>query len=168
LQIKQTTGENIADGIGQLINLAETNIREIRSYVNRLQEDKADTKVGNVLVSAVRQQAKKISEFYGIQIEVFAEDNLIKISDRLSAEVFQIVTESLSNIKRHTKADYASIHLKSDHKKLKLEIQNNNPNGDAIRDFVPKSINGRANALGGQAFVENKDHHTTVSVEIPL
>ncbi|MCA1637597.1 MAG: histidine kinase [Acidobacteria bacterium] len=168
LQIKQAAGESIADGISQLINLAETNILEIRSYINRLRGDKSDVKAGNVLVSAIRQQAKKISEFYGIQIEVFAEDNLINISDRLSAEVFQIVTESLSNIKRHTKADHASIFIEANNKRLKIEIQNNNLNGDKVLDFVPKSISGRANALGGQAFVENKDHHTTVSVEIPL
>jgi signal transduction histidine kinase len=168
LQLKNDAGENIKDEISQIINLAETNIRDIRSYVNRLRGDKADIKTGNVLVSAIRQQAKKISEFYGIRIEIFAEDDQINISDRLSAEVFQMISESLSNVKRHTKSDYALIRIDSDDQKLKLEIQNNNPDGESAGEFVPKSLKERANALGGQVFVRNDDNQTTVAVEIPL
>ncbi len=121
-----------------------------------------------MLVLAVKQQAKKIGEFYGIHIEVFAEDNFINISDRLSAEVFQVVTESLSNIKRHTKADYARINIVSDDRTLKLKIENNNPTRDKIIDFVPKSITGRVRALGGNAFVKNNSDNTIVTIEIPL
>lgn len=168
LQLKHEAGENIHEDISQLINLAETNIRDIRSYINRLRGDKANIKTGNVLVSAIRQQAKKVSELYGFRIEVLAEDNQINISDRLSAEVFQIISESLSNIKRHTKADYALIRIDSDDRKLKLEIQNNNPDGETVNGFVPKSIVGRASDLGGRVFVENDESQTTVAVEIPL
>ncbi|MCU1289893.1 MAG: hypothetical protein JWN60_2122 [Acidobacteria bacterium] len=170
LQMKFALGENINGDIQQLINLAETNIREIRSYVNRLRDGKSDVKTGNLLVTAVRQQAKKISEFYGIEIKVYAEYDFIKISDRLSAEVFQLISEALSNIKRHTNANCASIHINIDNNtdKLQLEIQNNNPNGNSVYGFIPRSIEERTNALGGQISVSNTNNQTIISIEIPL
>lgn len=166
LQIKQASGENIAADISRLITIAETNITDIRGYINRLKSNVNATKTGNTLISAIRQQAKKISEFYGIQIRVAAEDDLINISDRLAAEVFQIVTEGLSNIKRHSKADRALIAVECGDKMLKLDIQNNNANGAG--EFVPQSISGRAASLGGHAFVENSGDYTKVTIEIPL
>ncbi len=167
LQIKQANGDEIAADIDRLIELANTNITGIRSYINKLKGDAADTDKGAVLVSAIRQQAKKISEFYGIRIEVLAADE-IYINDRLSAEIFQIVTEGLSNIKRHTKSKEAAIEISCDAKTLKLEIQNNNSNGAAPGDFVPKSITGRALSLGGSVAVENRAEFTKVSIDIPL
>ena len=167
LQMKHESGEDTSRDIGQLINMANANINDIRSYINKLRADAPDAKKGSVLVSAIRKQADKLGEFYGIEIEVSADDN-IQINDRLSAEVFQIITEGLSNVRRHTTSNHALIIIECDDKKLKLEIQNNNPNGDVSINFIPKSITGRAEALGGQARVRNENNSTKVSVEIPL
>jgi signal transduction histidine kinase len=167
LQIKQANGEGIGDEISQLIEIANTNITGIRTYINQLRGDSADMNKGVVLVSAIKQQARRIGEFYGIAIEVFAQDE-IYINDRLSAEIFQIVTEGLSNIKRHTKASSAAIRIACDDKTLKLEIQNNNSNDAASDEFVPQSISGRAKSLGGHVSIENKAEYTKVSIDIPL
>jgi signal transduction histidine kinase len=167
LQIKLAAGEDIAGDISQLVGMANANIAGIRSYINRLKDGDGRTDKGVVLVSAIRQQAVKIGEFYGIQIEVAAASD-ISVSDRLAAEVFQIVTEGLSNIKRHTRANRAVVSIKCDDKRLNLEIENNVPDGARAADFVPKSIAGRARALGGRAFVEKGDGRTKVAVEIPL
>jgi signal transduction histidine kinase len=167
LQIKQRNGEDIAPDISRLIEIANTNITGIRSYINKLKGDTAHIDKGVVLVSAIRQQARKISEFYGINIEVFAEGEL-HINDRLSAEIFQIVTEGLSNIKRHTKASNAAIRIACDDKTFSLEIQNNSSNGAAPADFVPKSITGRAKSLGGRVAVKNHEEFTKVVIDIPL
>ena len=78
------------------------------------------------------------------------------------------MTEGLSNIKRHTKSKEAAIEISCDAKTLKLEIQNNNSNGAAPGDFVPKSITGRALSLGGSVAVENRAEFTKVSIDIPL
>lgn len=167
LQIRQNSGEDITEDIGQLINMATANINDIRSYINKLKADNTDQSKESVLISAIRKQADKLSEFYGIKIDVQADDN-IQVNDRLSAEAFQIITEGLSNIRRHTKADRALIIIDSDDKNLKIEIQNNNPIREVSKDFIPKSITGRAESLGGQARVRNGNDTTKVSVEIPL
>ena len=50
----------------------------------------------------------KFGELYDIEVEVKAP-SAININDRLAAEVFQIVQEGLSNIKRHTASSTASL-----------------------------------------------------------
>ncbi len=167
LQMRQAAGADIKKGIDQLVKMANTNIADLRSYITKLKEDKVEAERGAVLVSAIRQQAGKISEFYGINIEVFAEND-IRVNDRLSAEIFQIVTEGLSNVRRHTDAGSAVITIKCDGKMLKLDIENNRRNGLRADYFIPKSIDGRVIALGGKTSVENKAKRTKVSVEIPL
>jgi signal transduction histidine kinase len=167
LQMRQQTGDDITRDIEQLTNMANANINDIRSYINKLKVDAPDPVKGSVLISAIRKQADKLSEFYGIRIEVRADDN-IQINDRLSAEVFQLITEGLSNIRRHTKADHALIGIECADKKLKLEIMDNNPDGEIPNGFIPKSIAGRARALGGHARVRRENNITKVSVEIPL
>lgn len=167
LQIKNDSGEDISNEIERLVEMANTNIEEIRGYIDRLKDDKPDALKGSALVSAIRQQAKKTGEFYGIEIEVFAE-NEIRVSDRLSAEIYQIVSEGLSNIKRHTNSNYALISIQSDDKNLKLEIRNEFSASNGAVKFTPKSITGRAEAIGGQALVETQNNMTKVSVVIPL
>jgi signal transduction histidine kinase len=167
LQIKLEAGEDITADVARLVEMTNANINDIRSYINKLKADKFDTKKGSVLISAIKTQADRLGEFYGIEIKVDADDT-IHINDRLSAEAFQIITEGLSNIRRHTKANRALIIIKCDDKKLKLEIRNNNPNGASANGFVPKSIAGRAESLGGQAQVRSDNNTTSVRVEIPL
>lgn len=167
LQIKHDSGENISNEIARLVEMANTNIEEIRGYIDRLKDDQPDALKGSALVSAIRQQARKISEFYGIEIEVLA-DNEIRVSDRLSAEIYQIVSEGLSNIKRHTDSIRAFISIQSDDKNLKLEIRNEFSASNGAVRFTPKSIAGRAEAIGGQALVETENDTTKVSVVIPL
>jgi signal transduction histidine kinase len=167
LQIKHAQGEDIAPDITRLVEIANSNITSIRGYINKLKGDAADTEKGVVLVSAIRQQAKKISEFYGVDIEVHAPVE-INVSDRLSAEIFQIVSEGLSNIKRHTKATAAAIKIACDEKTFYLEIQNNLADGAAVNDFVPKSMQGRATSLGGRLSVENHHGQTKILINIPL
>ncbi|HEY8562285.1 MAG TPA: histidine kinase [Pyrinomonadaceae bacterium] len=167
LQIKQANGVDVKDDIARLVEIANTNIAGIRNYINRLKGDATGKDKGVVLVSAIRQQAKKISEFYGIKIDVEATDE-IHINDRLSAEIFQIVTEGLSNIKRHTQSKEAAIKISCGAKMLKLEIENKHANGAPPVGFVPVSISGRAHSLGGGVAIENRDDLTRVLIDIPL
>ena len=166
LEIKHAAGAAIENDIEKLIKLTDSTIAELRGYLSSL-KDEADEVKGNVLISAVKQQAVKFKEFYDINVTVQAADGF-HINDRLAAEAFQIVSEGLSNIKRHTKAKQAAIRIYLDAETLVLEIENDNPETYAILDFVPKSIVERAKSLGGTARVENLDSHTKVFVEIPL
>jgi signal transduction histidine kinase len=166
IEIKHAAGAAIEKDIEKLIKVTDSTIAELRGYVSTLKGEASEVE-GSVLILAVKQQAAKFQEFYDINVRVEASDGF-QLNDRLAAEAFQIVSEGLSNIKRHTKAKQGTIFIRRDAEKLFLEIENENREPDAVLDFVPKSIAGRAKSLGGTARVERLDSRTKVSVEIPL
>src|SRR5581483_10172320 len=101
----------------------------------------------------------------------------IQINDRLAAELFHMVVEGLSNIRRHTQAVRAGIGLRCAEGQVHLTVENDgigngNGNGGGHRVdplFVPHSLSGRTQALGGEIKVESRgDGGTIVRIDIPL
>jgi signal transduction histidine kinase len=153
IELKRDNGDSIKEDIEKLIQMADNSINDLRSYIRSLRNETAD-KPGTVLITAVKQQALKFQEFYGIKVDVESTDGF-RINDRLAAEAFQIITESLSNIKRHTSATQANIKIHIDSGKLILEIVNDSDKAVSLNGFIPKSITGRAKALGGNAEIRH-------------
>lgn len=165
LELKCAAGEAIDKDVEKLVKMTDSTIAELRGFVRHLQED--DEIEGNALISAVKQQVVKFHEFYNIKMIIQAADD-IQLNDRLAAEAFQIISEGLSNIKRHTNSKNGEIRIYQTDEKLILEIENEHDEPSKMTDFVPKSITGRAESLGGTSRVERLDRRTRVLVEIPL
>jgi signal transduction histidine kinase len=103
--------------------------------------------------------------FRSVDVEAAAD---LHCNDRLAAEVFQMVAEGLSNIRRHTQATQAKIGLLRRNGYLVLRVENEGAPVTSPELFTPRSITERAAALGGQVLVERTDEGTAVVVEIPL
>ena len=166
LELKHDAGQPIGDDLRRLISLADTSIAEIRGFVRDLKGG-TDTQVGSILVTALRQQAAKFREFHGISVDVEADESL-RLNDRLGAEVFQIVIEGLSNIRRHSGSKSATVRLSCTEMTLHVRIENGRDGPAPVDEFVPGSIAGRAESLGGRARVERAADRTAVHIEIPL
>jgi signal transduction histidine kinase len=142
-------------------------IHDLRSYKDILRE-KALMR-GDVLLSAVRNQAERMLHFYGIQLEVrgTVEPNL---PGRLAEAAYQIIKEGISNILRHTNAKSAYVSLACADGRLNLVIGNEGDasQGRPLRPFTPKSISERAASLNGHTQVEiDAKGNTVVSVSLP-
>jgi signal transduction histidine kinase len=115
-----------------------------------------------------RRFARKFAEATGIAVHVDAETAL-PVHDRLAAEVFQMVAEGLSNVRRHTHSAQAIVTLTCCDQHLRLSIANDVAMDSAPTLFTPRSITERATALGGCAHVEWPEHGgTVIVVDIPL
>jgi signal transduction histidine kinase len=121
----------------------------------------------NVLVPSVRRFAATFAETTGIAVQVEAAGDL-HLNDRLSAEVFQMVTEGLSNIRRHTHAMQANIVLAHRDNHVVLIIEDQGVDDSAAAPFTPRSITERATTLGGRVRINQHEHGSAVIVEIPL
>ncbi len=166
LEIKSTAGRSVRRDIRKLINLADSTIADLRGFVGKLKGD--DSQFGNdVLVSALHRQTDKFQQFYGLKVHINSDSN-IHINDRLAAEVFQMVMEGLSNVRRHTKSKTASVNIRREPEELCVEIDNKSDNGHFSKMFLPESIAGRAASLGGTVVIEQIENITRVSVAIPL
>jgi signal transduction histidine kinase len=79
-----------------------------------------------------------------------------------------MVTEALSNVRRHTRANSVTIHLESVDNTLFIRCANDDSSETPTRPFRPRSIADRAEALGGRTQVYSGEGQTTVLVEVPL
>ena len=167
--LQRETGEEgpQARRIGELIEMANLTIRDLRTYAATLR-DKASVP-GDFLVSAVNRQAERFRRFYQIDVEVKSHVNG-QLSNRLAAEAFQIVSEGLSNVLRHTSAKHAFVHILCEEHQLLLKIGNEAPrSAGPAPAFVAWSIQERASELGGTAFTERSvDDYIVVHVNIPI
>ncbi len=153
--------------IFELIDMTGTTIREFRDYAEVLRNK--TPMPGESLVSAVKKQAERLGRFYGIDVEV-KSDISAHMNGHIAAEAFQIVSEGLSNILRHTPAKSAYVSILCENLNLQLRVGNESRNGPVGMDeFTPRSIQERVQALGGTTLVEQGlDGFTVVHVTIPM
>ena len=160
-------GTPLAGELDELIKIANDGIGELRQYVVNLKNAAARKQLTSLL-SAVRAQAKKFTEFYNIDAQVIAPTE-ISVSAPLHNDVIQIVREGLSNIRRHTAADRATINLREQQGRLFVELINDNARPAAKNEFYPRSIGERATERGGRVRVRRgAGGRTVVAVELPL
>ncbi|MDH3315360.1 MAG: histidine kinase [Gammaproteobacteria bacterium] len=167
--LQREGGENndLSPRIAELVAMAEMTIRDLRDYASTLKNKAAMP--GEFLVAAVKKQAERLERFYGIRVEVKGAMSP-RLQGRLAAEAFQIISEGLSNILRHTQAKNAFVTILCEETNLLLEIGNEVlAQEPPAKQFMPQSINERARMLGGKTFVEiNAPAQTVVHVSIPI
>lgn len=155
----------LIEDLDKLTAMATQVIGDLRRYAGTFKSGQGLREP--VFLVALRMQAAHVKEFYGIDIAVSLEGEL-DMSDRLAAEVFQIITEGISNIRKHTSARHGFIMLKSTNEWLNIQIENDCPDGRAAA-FEPRSIAERATELGGTARMERApDGNAVVHIHIPI
>jgi signal transduction histidine kinase len=150
--------------LDKLIAMSGEVIVDMRDFARNVRKDHGTSEPE--LMTALRRQARQIREFYGIDIELCLLPD-VAISDRLAAEVFQIVNEGMSNIRKHTRARVGAVTLSSINGCLQIDIDNEHPDGVFV-EFLPGSIAERAAALGGGVDITHRAGSTRVRVSIPL
>ena len=159
---------SLAVEVDDLARMAGEGIAELRRYVAGLREQGPRTARESLLV-AVRRQAEKFTEFYGIDVKVVADSD-VRLKEAMFHEVMNIVREGLANIRRHTSAQRALVNLRDEGARLVVEFINDRaPDRNAKQVFFPRSLNERAMELGGRVDVEHRDDgRTKVAVAIPV
>ena len=162
-------GENnaLSPRISELVQMTELTVRDLRHYASSLKDNAAV--VGDFLVAAVQKQSEQLGRFYGINVEV-KSDVSAKLRGQLAGDAFKIISEGLSNVLRHTSAKQAFVSILCENSQLLLQVGNEAGNGSGVKTrFVPRSIQERAQSLGGETFVEHRqDGHTIVHVTLPM
>lgn len=154
-----------AQELDKLLAMTTEVIGDMRQFARSVRQ--GETQTQSELLIAIRRQATQVQQFYDLHIRIDAAEGLA-ISDRLAAEVFQIVNEGMSNIRKHTRARHGVISLGNADGQLVIRIENDNPDGPA-RDFMPGSLAERTAALGGTIAVEHTAQgHTAVCIAIPV
>ncbi|HEX4946455.1 MAG TPA: histidine kinase [Blastocatellia bacterium] len=150
--------------IEQLLQLTQAGIQDLRQYIASLQND---DKHEQSVLTALRRYVTRFAEATGIEVQVQAGEG-IAIANQWADEIIQMVSEGLSNIRRHTHAHSALIRLDCDRNHFVLKISNEQQEAPPL-PFKPRSLTERAEALGGWVRVDLREAgRTTVVIEIPL
>ena len=157
----------LADELDDLIAMTGEGIAELRRYVGGLRD--RDLPRETSLVHAIWRVAEKYRDYYGIDVAVNVDADL-GLNDRLAAEVFQIVNEGLSNVRRHTASRRVTLNVRRQSTELVLQVINHvAADGRVCAAFRPRSIVERVQHLGGRVDVAlQADGGAVVTAEIPL
>jgi signal transduction histidine kinase len=153
----------LAEDLRALLQLARQGTEELR----RMLAGQGGASGGeDLLAESLTRLARQYGQF-GIEVGIDYPQDL-RVSDRLSAELIAMISEGLSNVRRHTGSRWARLALAGEGDALHLAIANACEAG-CDGSFLPKSIHERATALGGETQVRCTDAgETVVSVRIPL
>jgi signal transduction histidine kinase len=91
----------------------------------------------------------------------------LALCERVASELFEMATEALSNIRRHTNAQHVSIGIGRDADAVSMRIENDGAAPDTP-PFDPRSLSEHTVALGGTLEVRRDPGTTTVFLRIPL
>lgn len=150
--------------IQRLVDLADGEIRTLRGYVRALRTGGEGEQAA--LEGAVRRFCRRFSDATGIRVDLRTTG--AQVSDRMATEVFHMVAEALSNVRRHTTASNVEIVIEAADGKLRVTVANDGAPAEPP-SFLPRSLAERAAALGGELSVQHPAVGTTaVRVEVPL
>ena len=162
---KLENGEDVRGDVEEILALTNGEIVDLRSYVGGLRRGESPR---DIFLPAVRRFALKFSEATGLNVEITGSDDL-PIYDRLAAELFQMIEEGLSNVRRHSTSSYAKVEIAIKNGNLEMQLRNERLKRLGEVSFTPRSIADRAAALGGQTVVyTDGNFDTVVRVQIPL
>src|SRR5262245_32545494 len=159
-----TEGDNAVQAdVEQLLALIDAEVKRLRHYIGDL---KGMPDQQTLVMRAIKQFGERFAEVTGIDVHVDGPTNLA-LSEGLSAALFAMTTEALSNIRRHTTARHAAVVVSSTSQTVELRVEND-CGDDATGSFDPQSLEEHALALGGSLGVHRSAGSTAVVISIPL
>ena len=156
---------DVRPDVEHLFDVTASEVSGLRRYVGGLRGGGVGR---DDLAAALGRYTEQFQENYGIDVRLDIRGR-VGVTDRLAAELIQMVHEGLRNVWKHTEASRSVVALESKADHVLLSIENE---GEAAAPFTPRSITERAEALGGHALVGVErgggGGSTAVRVRIPL
>ncbi len=142
----------------------------VRSLIAELREE--DPPRGEV-VPQIRRLTDRLAHQWSINC-LFVDSGGVRPASlrTFGQEIEQMVREGVANAVRHGKADRVEIGLTGQLQSLELTIADNGcwlpENGDGATRVRPRSLEERAQALGGALEVASGECGTTIRIRLPL
>lgn len=131
---------------------------------------RADNEKMEDLVVRIREYAAQTLEPLMINTQIEAEDNSVSkiLPIQFRKDVLLICKEAINNIAKHAQASSAKIEFNIHKNVLKVSIGDNGTWKSNRSGTGTKSMQERAQSLGGKLSIHKKEEGTTVLLELPL
>lgn len=125
------------------------------------------------LLPALEEVGRQCRARWGLDVEFVWRVTLPRFAPHLETAIFRIVQESLTNVRRHSRAKRARVELAEQGGRLRLEVRDWGAGFDTrLRrpgHYGLEGIRERARLLGGKAAIESApDQGTRVIVDLPV
>jgi len=161
---RQAGAENpLSADIADLIGMADASIAQLRGYIVALR-GQAEPGGGHVL-PVLRTLVEQFQANSGIKTDLETQGDQALSPQQLD-DFRHIVSEGLSNIRRHGRCDHATVRLDCTPDRMVLEFVN--PAAAEVGPFHPRSLSERARDLGGRLEVIRSVEATQVRVTLPV
>jgi PAS domain S-box-containing protein len=160
--------------ISECQSLGEQSLQEIRTLSYLLHPPLLD-QAG--LAPALQWYVEGFSQRSGIYVDVIAQP-IGRLPSEVEMALFRIVQEALTNVRRHSGSDTASIRLERHPKEILLEIKDRGRGLPCPKTGSPESHVGmgvgipgmrqRLRQLGGTLEISSDEKGTTISAVVPL
>jgi PAS domain S-box-containing protein len=156
--------------------LAEQSLQELRTLSYLLHPPILD-QAG--LALALQWYVEGFTKRSGIFVDLISLEDIGRLASEVETALFRVVQESLTNIRRHSHSETATIRLEKSDREITLEIADNGvgmPGRDArgssdrIADLgvgIP-GMRQRLLQLGGRLQIESTENGTTIRAVVPL
>lgn len=162
---KAAADNPLHDDINTLQEVVVSELHHLRELVTGMRSGASSA--DDALAPAVRRQAKRFAELFGIEVVVQCEGEL-SVRRKLAAAIFPMVSEALTNIRRHTDATRADILVSMQADAYVLKITNAHDPAAPPAAFVPRSIVERAESVSGCVLVDlQRPGFTDLIISIP-
>jgi PAS domain S-box-containing protein len=157
-------------------SLCEQSLQEIRTLSYLLHPPLLD-QAG--LVSALKWYIDGFIKRTGIEVDLVAFDSVGRMRSEIETALFRIVQESLTNIRRHSRSETASIKLRRENDQILLEIEDRGQGMNGSDYFGPTDefhdlgvgipgMRQRMRQLGGRLDIKTGGAGTIVTAAVPL
>lgn len=154
----------VAPELERLVDMCSDVVTDMRRFAHQFKSGRQQEPEIQV---ALRRQLDKVRTFYDVDVKLDAR-GAPAINDRMAAQVFQIVTEGVNNICKHTRARSATVTLAEEGGHLAIAIANPADERGAPGAFTPVSIAERVQGLGGTLDVETTARATQLHIRVPI
>lgn len=165
LHQKAAPDNPLREDIATLDQMVSKVVMDLRHYLGGFTRE--DSLREPLFYGALRHHVRTVRLVYDIDIRLDMPPRMA-IGDRLAAAAVHLVSEGISNLRKHTGARVGHVRLRCDADVLSIEIENPNDGGEPLA-FMPSSISERTTALGGTVRIEQRIPSTTaVCIDIPV
>jgi signal transduction histidine kinase len=162
IRMQAGDASSLAPDLDRLLHMCTGVIADMREFAHRFRHGRQEEPE---LLIALRRQLNQVRAFYAVDVTLEAQ--AAAINDRMAAQVFQIVTEGVSNICKHTRARSARVVLADVDGQCAIDIVNPHEDDRLPPPFTPASIAERVHGLGGQLHVDTTAHETRLRIRLP-
>ena len=154
--------------------LAEQSLTELRTLSYLLHPPLLDQ---SGLAEAIHWFARGFSQRSSIKVETGAIQDIGRLTPDIETALFRIVQESLSNVRRHSGSDTASILLEECDGEVRLQVRDRGHGFGAASNGAPDDktelgvgipgMRQRLIQLGGRLEIESSNKGTTILAVVP-